>query len=99
MRPLHHTQPDEVTTVAMENDLLRLEVAHLRARLKSAESELLFPGKPAPTASAGADGDADPLSDLRWLLQRIEATPLAHVLRRRSGYRRLVETYLHEDAG
>lgn len=122
MRPLHHTQPDEATTLAMENELLRHEVVHLRARLLATGAELRrlekeTNGAGAPTAGAagsagstGAEGSAgsdpsvetasdDALTDLRWLLRRIEDSPLARVLRRRDGYRRLVATYLREDAG
>ena len=108
MRPLRHTQPDEATTLAMENELLRHEVVHLRARLlataaelRRLEKETSAAGRPVAAAVEAAEPPVpdETLNDLRWLLRRLEGSPLAWVLRRREGYRQLVDAYLREDAG
>jgi hypothetical protein len=140
MNPLVRLEPGDAPALAMENELLRYEVTHLRARLAAAEerdqrregemqewrerqerkaaqggqagqgeqpAESGKPGKPgaakpgaAKAAKAGQHRDAGGAArdDLVWLLQRLEATPASRLLRRRAGYRRLVETYLRDGA-
>ncbi|WP_345460540.1 hypothetical protein [Nocardioides marinquilinus] len=141
-------EPGDAPALAMENELLRYEITHLRARLAAAEErdqrrdrevqewrerqeakagkpagdapaaqggtpqqtgqsgkpghtgKSGKPGKPGKPAKAGQHRDAGGAArdDLVWLLQRLEGTPAAPLLRRRSGYRRLVETYLRDGA-
>lgn len=101
MNPLRRTEADETSTLAMENELLRYEVVHLRARIAAVESERDKAEREKAKLESGdavVDPDAPDAArdDLVWLLGRIEATPASVVLKRREGYRRLVATYLNE---
>ncbi|MBS44927.1 MAG: hypothetical protein CMH83_17525 [Nocardioides sp.] len=108
MRPLKRLEQAELPALAMENELLRYEVTHLRGRLAAAEQtaeqaveELRRrEGEAAaaavvPEAVAADPALADPArDDLVWLLQRLEGLPIAPLMRRREGYRRLLRDYL-----
>lgn len=101
MQPLSPMRPEEHSALAMENELLRYEVRHLRARLKGAEQELAraerkraegASGETAWTPAPGEAGQAH--DDLVWLLQRLNNTPAGFALRRQSGFRTLLERYV-----
>lgn len=96
MEPLRTVSSEELSSLVMENELLRYEVQHLRARLEAAQ---------AATADADADegrvaGAAQPTGeqaelDIVWLLHRVDRVPLAgRLLRRRPGIRLLRERHL-----
>lgn len=122
MKPLQQLTGVDLTSQAMENDLLTHEVRFLRARLTAAERKLarlqragraearqrtktrLMEAK-ARAARAEAqlkaqktevEGEARAAqaeSDLRWLLQRLDHSLLGVVLRRKRGFRTLLERY------
>jgi hypothetical protein len=107
MEPLSPVGRDELSTLAMENELLRYEVAHLRARLAAAEAAdaaAATVGTPAGGADgdpAGGTGIGSPTAtsardDLVWLLRRLDASPAGPLLRRRPRFRELRERYLGE---
>jgi hypothetical protein len=97
MEPLSPVGRDELSTLAMENELLRYEVAHLRARLAAAEAAA---GAAATvgTSAGGAEDDSAPSvrDDLVWLLRRLDGSPAGPLLRRRPRFRELRERYLGE---
>jgi hypothetical protein len=105
MEPLVRHTADEVSALVMENELLRYEVIHLRARLAAAEKAVAkaqrahdpsTPPSSRPSATPIRDGeDASQVrEDLVWLLGRLDASPLGPLMRRRAGFRALRERYL-----
>lgn len=106
MQPLDPIVPDEAHKLAMENDLLRYEVRHLRARLAA-----LTPTEPATPAGPGKGGqkrggqaerqDRDrqarnrqAYDDIVWLVGRLDTSPAGPLLRRIEGFRTLRSRYL-----
>lgn len=108
MEPLLRVTPDELSALQMENELLRYEVAHLRARLAAPRtgpkagtgtSTGTGTGNGTRNGTAERDEAAQARRDLVWLLERLDAIPVAGpALRRRAGYRELRERYLGPDA-
>lgn len=98
MEPLHRVTPDELASLQMENELLRFELQHLRARLTESETALKKAGAgEVDLADARAVPENEAQQDLVWLLQRIDEVPIAgRLLRRRPGVRRLRERHLGE---
>ena len=107
MEPLIRPHADELSALVMENELLRYEVAHLRARSLAAEHRLTQLTERLERRAAATDEDAaeelesEPTladssarDDLVWLLDRLDGSPVRHVLRRRPRYRELVQRYL-----
>lgn len=105
MQPLSPMRPEEHSALAMENELLRYEVRHLRARLKGAEQEVArLERERADAATGDTAGDAVAMTapgeagqahdDLVWLLQRLNNTPAGFALRRQAGFRTLLERYV-----
>lgn len=103
MEPLQRVTADELETLQMENELLRYEVEHLRARLAEHEAAVATrPAEPRPSqAQAPADVRAQEAErDLVWLLQRLDETPLlGQALRRRAGFRALHDRYVDPGPG
>jgi hypothetical protein len=100
MEPLSPVGRDELSTLAMENELLRYEVAHLRARLAAAETVAKSAGDTlASKRGSGADADRSARDDLVWLLRRLDRSLAGPLLRRRSGFRELRERYLGGSSG
>lgn len=92
MNPLHQSSPDELVSLQMENNLLTHEVRLLRAQLaaakkwrKNREREDLEQGSSPEQKQA--------FEDLRYLVDRLNGSSLGPVLRRRAGFRTLVERY------
>lgn len=92
MEPLVRVEPDELASLAMENQLLRYEVHHLRAKLaegkrarKSAKEEAADPSGPSSDEAR---------ADLVALLERLDQSPAGPLLRHRSGIKALREKYL-----
>jgi hypothetical protein len=96
MRPLQRVTPDELGALQMENELLRYEVRHLRARLQEKRTVRIDASDAddegaAPTA--GQSGQA--VEDLRWLLLKLDDLPMVGAaLRRREGIQKLRDRYL-----
>ena len=90
MEPLVRNQPDELASLVMENELLRYEVVHLRARLAGAEQ--------AVAKSAAGPGGDTARADLVWLLERLDRSPAGFLLRTRKGFRALRDKYLGRPA-
>lgn len=90
MEPLVRNQPDELASLVMENELLRYEVVHLRARLAAAEKAV------AKSAGAPREEKVDDTAraDLVWLLERLDRSPAGYLLRTRNGFRALRDKYL-----
>ena len=97
MRPLHRSTPDELVSLQMENDLLTHENRHLRARLR-AWNKVFAETDPAPAPEELAR-NAEAYEDLRWVLQRLSARPFGPLLRRRRGFRDLIQRYLGDGPG
>lgn len=94
MTPLEPIRPSDASSVAMENDLLRYEVRHLRARIADLDDRVkdLEENRPgAPTAAGQQAHD-----DLVWLLRRLDTSPAGVALRRVRGFRILRERYLED---
>jgi len=104
MQPLDQVSPDETSALLMENELLRYEVTHLRARVEAAEAGQRNPkgtkgkGKPGPKSGPRADDEIarrnqQAYDDVRWLVRRLDSTPLSPALRRFAGFRTMCERY------
>ncbi|GII97638.1 hypothetical protein CLV28_1996 [Sediminihabitans luteus] len=112
MRDLSPTTDKDAASLAMENELLRYETLHLRARLAGVERRLVAANQelrrvsaaPAPgraTAVAAPGPAAAPQvdrsrNDLVWLLRRLDGSAGRWVVRRFSGFRDLKARYLEE---
>ena len=94
MEPLVRNEPDELASLVMENELLRYEVVHLRARLAAAEKAVAR----SAAAPGGEKPDSTASADLIWLLERLEHSPARSLLRTRKGYRTLRDKYLGRPA-
>jgi hypothetical protein len=95
MEPLKPASTDEVGSLLMENELLRYEVKHLRARLAAAGTvpePVKRKGKGKPKVEPVAE-PSQAEADLVWLLNRLNSSPLGAVLRRADGFRTLLERY------
>jgi hypothetical protein len=101
MQPLSRVTADELSSLVMENELLRYEITHVRARLAAAEKALdktrreLDLGTASETSIGGVDAAAV-REDLVWLLTRLDSSPLGRVLRRRPRIAELRRRYLPE---
>jgi hypothetical protein len=93
MEPLVRNQPDELASLVMENELLRYEVVHLRARLAAAEKAR------AKSAAGRENPDDSARADLVWLLERLDRSPAGSLLRARKGFRAIRDKYLGGPAG
>lgn len=96
MTPLDPIRPSDASSLAMENELLRYEVGHLRTtladmldRLKELE-DMKTGGAPAPNQAPNQQA----YDDLVWLLGRLDHSPAGAALRRVRGFRTLRERYL-----
>lgn len=91
---------DTTTELVVENELLTNEVHRLRSKVTDLEQRLAAHQAEVrrllDDVAAGANpGDLErqALQDLRYLIGKVEGTPLARVLRRKAGYRAIVERY------
>ena len=82
-----------VAALQMENDLLALEVASLRAELASGRRELEDPGERRISAER-LQRLTRAEHDLKWLLRRLGGGAKGWVLRRFRGYRTLEARHL-----
>ena len=107
MEPLSPVGRDELSTLAMENELLRYEVAHLRARLAAAEAAAADAAATVGTPAGGVDGDpaggtgiGSPGPHRPAMTScgapAFDASPAGPLLRRRPRFRELRERYLGE---
>ncbi|WP_141012883.1 hypothetical protein [Nocardioides sambongensis] len=102
MEPLIRAEATAVGDLQMENELLRYEVAHLRARLAAADEARTaaqrtlerLREKQAPSAALD-----EARTDLMWLLGRLDRSPAGPLLRRYGGFRTLRDKYLGEPDG
>ncbi len=110
MRPLTTVEADDLPALTMENDLLRHEITHLRARLSAAQDGQRRAnqevrrlqgivrtggGKAPGQGSLTAPGTRDKSrNDMIWLLRRLDTSPARVLLRRYPGFRALKERYL-----
>lgn len=92
MRPLDPVEATEAHALAMENELLRYEVRHLRARLRGDFANAVLDPETSPIAARNAQAH----DDLLWLLRRLDDSPAGIALRRVPGFRTLRERYLSE---
>jgi hypothetical protein len=99
MQPLSRVTGDELSSLMMENELLRYEITHVRARLAAAEQMLAKAQRDLELAEAseestGGGEAATARDDLVWLLTRLDSSPLGRVLRRRRRIAELNRRYL-----
>jgi hypothetical protein len=87
-------QPSDAHALAMENELLRHEVRHLRARLNSGFAAAVIDPETSPRAARNERAH----EDLVWLLRRLDSSPAGFGLRRMAGFRTLLERYLPDRA-
>ncbi len=99
MEPLVRTTPDEATALAMENELLRYEVRHLRARLAAAQKGAPQGQPEGGQGAPAAAGQDTAREDLVWLLERLDSSPAGPLFRGRAGFRTLRAKYLGGSAG
>lgn len=86
MRREHFVADADAANLRMENDLLKYELVHLRARLTALEAVL----------AAQPELEAERLARLRaaerdlvWLLRKLAAPPFGWLARSRQGFRTL----------
>jgi len=107
MQPLDPITADEAGKLAMENELLRYEVRHLRARLAAPPEPVAAPTPPTtptarknPTAKqlrmrkARQARNRQAYADIVWLVRRLDSSPAGPLLRRVEGFRTLRARYL-----
>lgn len=104
MQPLVPIGQDEASRLAMENELLRYEVRHLRSLVQEAKGERTGrkggkrkdePAVASPLPESGMSiRNQQAYDDLVWLLTRLNSSPVGAGLRRVKGFRTLVERYL-----
>lgn len=104
MQPLDPITADEAGKLAMENELLRYEVRHLRARLAARPEPVAAPTPPTarknPTAKqlrmrkARQARNRQAYADIVWLVRRLDTSPAGPLLRRVEGFRTLRARYL-----
>ena len=102
MKPLRQSSIDDLASLQMENELLMHEVRYLRARVTSAERQAAQASR-AQQAAPKPESPARPVAveethrqaedDLRWLLRRLDESPLGLLLRRKQGFRTLLSRY------
>lgn len=97
MKPVHIPESAPgIIDLHMENDLLTHENRILRARLEgSFDYEAPEATQPTQSADFGVEQERFRRAyyDLRWLIRRLNSSPLGFVLRRWEGFRVLVERY------
>ncbi|MGH3347331.1 MAG: hypothetical protein ACRDO4_10135 [Nocardioides sp.] len=103
MEPLVRAEHSGAVDLQMENELLRYEVVHLRARLAAAEDlaakrqgRLERLGDQRATTGSTRDEARD---DLVWLLTRLDRSPAGLLLRRYAGFSTLRDRYLGAGSG
>lgn len=96
---------EQLHALRLENDLLTGELLRLRLAGVRAAPGTPIPsvaessGAAANTSVASSAGGPTPeayeqvVADMRWLLARLSNSPFGFVLRRRQGFRALVERY------
>jgi hypothetical protein len=104
VKPLEQVVAEDQTSLAMENDLLRYEIRHLRGRLEAQGKEITSLQSGAPPASDRTNARDAPgvvtererrtRNDLVWLLRRLDRSPLRWLYSRRKGFVALRERYL-----
>lgn len=82
-----HYKPTDADALRMENELLAFEIQFLKSKLAEQSRR---------QAAGGVSGAEErrAVDDLRWVLRRLEGTPLRYALRRRPGYQTLVDRWL-----
>lgn len=91
MKPMHVLTLDDAIALQMENELLTYEVRHLRARLVPRERRMQRMRERLDNAREQRD---EAIGDLRWVLHRLDHSPLGPAFRRVGGYRALRDKYL-----
>jgi hypothetical protein len=92
MNPLHQSSPDELTSLQMENNLLIHEVRMLRAQLAAAQ-KWRKNREQADRDEGTTPEQKQAFQDMRHLVDRLNGSSVAPVLRRKAGFRTLVERY------
>lgn len=91
---------DDIRSLRMESELLKLENQYLKARVGESDSSRGEPHNPGPSGVFISQSEYDRLNrgyyDLRWLLRRFEATPARYVFRRFQGWKVLCNRHLDE---
>jgi hypothetical protein len=96
LNPLHQSSPDELTSLQMENNLLIHEVRLLRAQLTAAQ-RWRKNREQADRDEGSTPEQKQAFQDIRHLVDRLNGSSLGPVLRRRPGFRELVERYGRRD--
>ncbi len=103
MEPLVRVEHNAAVDLQMENELLRYEGLHLRARLAAAEdlaanrqAKLERLRSQRPNTGPARDEARD---DLVWLLTRLDRSPAGPLLRRYAGFCTLRDRYLGGSGG
>jgi hypothetical protein len=84
---------DELARLQMENELLNLEVGHLRARLKTLDQLRGSEEDPLRRLKELQKRHDDTLHDLRRLLRRLNRSPAGPLCRQWKGFRVLLDRY------
>jgi hypothetical protein len=109
MSPLNPVTDEELPSLLMENELLRHETTHLRAKLAGTEKAVrdansrvrhlqsVVAGRSPAVSGAAAGAPADrSRNDIRWLLGRTDRSPAGWIFRRFTGFAELKRRYLGE---
>lgn len=98
MNPLHRSTPEDAAGLQMENNLLTHEIRHLRSRLRSVLRQLrdlqAVDESGAPVSLADMRQAHE---DMQHLIARLDSSGLGPVLRRRPGFKVLIDRYTRGD--
>jgi hypothetical protein len=98
MNPLHESKPEDVTSLQMENNLLAHEVKLLRGRLRSVTRQLRdMQAADEDGTPAGLAQMRQAYDDIHHLVERLNSSGLGPLLRRRAGFRTLLERYTRKE--
>jgi len=89
-RPSAHgdiSRSDELARLRADNARLEAELRRARARLAKRSA------RKAETSAAAATEERQALQDVRWLVNRLNNSPLGVILRRKQGFRKLLDRY------
>lgn len=88
--------PNDLDRLRMENELLSFEVEYLRNVVAGEDrsGQVSMPAGSVVISGEDKQELEQARNDLRWVLRRLEASPIGWILRRRQGFSDLTKRWL-----